>query len=406
MQSAAPLHKSALSLRKLALLVHRYVGLLMAAFLIVAGVTGSVIAFYPQLDAALNPHFLRVEPAPGARMLDPFTLRDQLRAQLPEAKRGEVAGVILHREPHEPVNYWVDGKEVFVDPYTGKILESRTFGSFFEGRKSIFTFIYRLHFSLALDDVGTFVFGVIALLWTVDCFVGAYLTFPAPAQRAIGSRRSWLRRWAPAWALKTTKLFSLVFTWHRASGLWVWLMLLVFAWSGVALNLSEQVYEPVMHSLFGKGEHAWDSLPKLPKPRTEPQLDLRAAAVVGRRLMAAEARQRGFEVLGEHYLDYDAERGVYSYSVESTLDLSQRLAGTNVFFDGDTGVGRGFEAATGQNLGDTISSWLIALHFGSLRVGGLAYRSFVCAMGLLVTLLSVTGVWIWLKKRRQRQGHA
>lgn len=33
---------------------------------------------------------------------------------------------------------------------------------------------------------------------------------------------------------------------HGASGLWVWAMLFVFAWSGVAFNLESQVYNPVM----------------------------------------------------------------------------------------------------------------------------------------------------------------
>ena len=35
-------------------------------------------------------------------------------------------------------------------------------------------------------------------------------------------------------------------------------------------------------------------------------------------------------------------------------------------------------------------------------VFGLAYRIFVCVLGLVITMLSVTGVYIWWKKRKAR----
>lgn len=44
------------------ILIHRYVGLVMAVFLVVAGLTGSLITFYHELDAAINPSLMKVEP--------------------------------------------------------------------------------------------------------------------------------------------------------------------------------------------------------------------------------------------------------------------------------------------------------------------------------------------------------
>jgi uncharacterized iron-regulated membrane protein len=43
-----------------------------------------------------------------------------------------------------------------------------------------------------------------------------------------------------------------------------------------------------------------------------------------------------------------------------------------------------------------------ALHFADLR-DSLAYTVLVCALGLGVAVLSITGVYIWLKKRRARR---
>lgn len=37
------------------------------------------------------------------------------------------------------------------------------------------------------------------------------------------------------------------------------------------------------------------------------------------------------------------------------------------------------------------------------HVWGLPYRICVCCMGLVVAMLSVTGVYLWLKKRRAKR---
>ncbi|MGQ0591137.1 MAG: PepSY domain-containing protein [Gammaproteobacteria bacterium] len=62
-------------MRKLFVLIHRYAGLVMTVFLILVGVTGSVLAFYQELDRWLNPELLTV-PVRDGPMLDPFTLRE------------------------------------------------------------------------------------------------------------------------------------------------------------------------------------------------------------------------------------------------------------------------------------------------------------------------------------------
>jgi uncharacterized iron-regulated membrane protein len=56
----------------------------------------------------------------------------------------------------------------------------------------------------------------------------------------------------------------------------------------------------------------------------------------------------------------------------------------------------------GQYSGNTLTAWLMALHMAN--VFGLPYRIFVCLLGLAIVMLAVTGVVIWLKKRRVRVG--
>lgn len=387
-----------LRVRAAAIVLHRWVGLALAVFLLLAGLTGSVLAFYRELDGVLNPELFEVTAAtPGAAMLDPIELRDRFRSQL--AKPDQVHDVLLDLEPGHSVNYWVDGHEVFVNPYTAEILGSRKFAALSEGKRGFLTFLYAFHFSLGLDDVGIWVLGAVALLWTVDCFVGAYLTFPPPHDRKRPGK-SWFARWLPAWKLKTNNLFTSLFTWHRASGLWIWGLLLVFAWSGVALNLGEQVYRPVMDALGGANRAEKAERGPRSAPRANPKLDARAALAVGRKLMAEEAERRGFAIRSERSLRYDPEYGAYSYSIDSSLDVDERVADTTLAFDGDDGRLIDFHAPllTTRSAFDT---WLIALHFGRVGALGLPYRAFVSLVGVAVAALSVSGVWIWLRKRRK-----
>ena len=51
--------------------------------------------------------------------------------------------------------------------------------------------------------------------------------------------------------------------------------------------------------------------------------------------------------------------------------------------------------------GNTITNWLFALHMGT--VFGLPYRILACALGLVVAMLSGTGVYIWWKERKSRK---
>ncbi|MGH8556691.1 MAG: PepSY domain-containing protein [Methylococcales bacterium] len=70
-----------------------------------------------------------------------------------------------------------------LDPYTGEELGRHQAGAISEGLVNLMPFIYQLHYCLALDSFGIWVLGICALVWTLDCFVAFYLTFPARRQK-------------------------------------------------------------------------------------------------------------------------------------------------------------------------------------------------------------------------------
>lgn len=402
--------------RQFWVIVHRWAGLTIALFLTVAGATGTFLAFFDELDALLAPQMhIAAPPAPGAAMLDPLTLRDRLLAAhpggtinylplIPEPGRSLRLSVdrIDHRtgalQPWSP-----DWDELSVNPYTGEILGYRQWGDIGQGMVNLMPFVYRLHYSLALGKTATLAFGIAALIWTIDCFIGFYLTFPVRLKQREGQAypaTSWRSRWKPSWLVRWKGgPHRLTVDLHRAGGLWIWPLLLVFAWSSVAFNLT-QVHDPVM-KLFGFDRLA-DGIVPPPAPRHAPKLDFRAAAAAGERLARQEAARRGLVIVPEKKsgLYHRPNAGVYSYAFSSSADFRTHGGRSIVLFDSDTGRLLKLVLPQGQNGANTFTEWVMSLHMAA--VWGLPYRIAVSLIGLMVTMLSITGVIIWMRKRSAR----
>ncbi|KCV31893.1 PepSY domain protein [Bordetella bronchiseptica SBL-F6116] len=383
--------------------LHRWAGLLTAAFLCVAGLTGAILAFEPELDAWLNPALLRVQaPTEGAAYLDPFTLRERVQAQLDGVRvdhvplRRESGHAVALRLNPDPTGPTVT--HAYADPYTGRVLGTRNEGEISLARPALLPLIYRIHCELALPGIwGRLLFGLIALVWTLDCLVGLYLTLPTRG----AARAGFWQGWRPAWLIKRgASAPRLTLDIHRAFALWLWLPLLVYAWSSVMFNLRDQVYHPVM-SQFLPFDTSWRTAPPLERPLQHPALDWRQAHAAARAAMAQLAREHGLAIDGEESLALDRRRGLYAYMVHSNADLRSQVGNTAILIDATHGQRRGSYLPTRGAAGNTFSNWLGALHMA--HVFGLPYRIFASLLGLVVVALSVTGVMIWLNKRKGRR---
>jgi len=395
-------------------LVHRYSGLYMAFFLIVAGLTGSILAFYHELDGWLNAdrHYVAIEKLP---LLDGFALREKALALEPHAqmnsiffpKPGQVYEAIItpDLDPATGKPYELAHKSILLNPYTGNLIDYLYDEGFWPlTRHNILQFIYKLHFQLALGEIGTWLFGIAAILWTIDCFVAFYLTFPIRRKRpdlhSTDVRpRNFLSRWSVAWKIKwPASVYRLNFDLHRAGGLWTWVMLFVFAWSSVLLNLP-QIYRPVMAAMVGLPASNSTPPPVLTQPRPKPLIDWSNAQSIGRSLLAGEPRLKNYTLESEELLAYQPELGVFGYYVKMH-NAGNESEGVMLYFDGDNGEIVSLLHGDGQHIYYSISNWLVALHMA--KIWGLPYKIFVCFMGLVITMLAVTGLYIWLKKRRAR----
>lgn len=398
--------------------LHRWVGLVIAGFLFISGLTGAIISWDHALDDVLNPHLMN---ASSGRPIPPLELVAKLEASDPRAR---VTGVPLAVEPGKSLALGVDSRvdpktgklfelgynQVFFDPVTGVELGRRDWGALWPiTRETFVSFLYVLHYSLhipemwGIDHWGVWLLGGIAMLWTVDCFVGFYLTLPARrAQNGPkdepAKRSSWAR-WKPAWLIKISgSAYRINFDIHRAFGLWVWGLLFTLAFTAFSLNLYREVFYPIMSAVSEVTPSPFDQREERDKHQPiEPRLGF--AEIIER--ARSEAIRRGWEAPAGGVF-YGQGHGIYGVSFHQVGDDhgSTGVGPPALFLDSTDGRVLGDSQPWKGTAADIFVQAQFPLHSG--RILGLPGRILISLMGLVVAALSVTGVVIWWKKRGAR----
>jgi uncharacterized iron-regulated membrane protein len=381
-----------MSFRRRLLHVHRWAGIGLAAFLVLSGVTGSLLAFHHEIDAAIAPELHQVVPGPARASLDAIAAR--IEARHPQLTVGYfVLSVDADRAMRAVMNTReaadaglldreaAQMSEVYVDPYSGRLLGERKWGDIGATRAHLVPMIYRLHMSLFLGTAGQWITAIVALLWIGAMALGVVLAVPR------------LRLWRTALAVKWHASGARVlFDVHRTAGIGAFVVLVVIAFTGFYMNLPS-VIEPALAAVA----------PFTPRPASvrTPQMARSEVWRVGWDEALASARQlepvHPLAVIGRV-----EGRGYYQVRFVPPDDIMD--AGTiRIFVGGRDGAVLGrFEDRAGT-VGDQIRIWQFPLHSG--QGFGLAGRILVCVAGALPLLLAATGIGLWLRRRRlRRQG--
>ena len=392
-------------------LLHRWVGLVIAAFLIMSGLTGAVISWDHELDELLNPHLTHAAAeGPGRPAL---ALAAEAEARDPRIR---VTYLPLAPEPGHSLQLYVEPRvdpatgrpfelgfnQVFLDPATGQELGRREWGQAWPvTRETLVSFLYKLHYSLhipemwGIDAWGVWLLGGVAVLWTLDCFVGFALTLPA---RRAGAR-GWRARWASAWRIKTSgNPYRVTFDVHRAFSLWTWALLFVLAFTAFSLNLSRDVFLPMLSAVSRITPTPFDqrTLRDESDP-VEPRLGYAEVLERGR----SEAASRGWTT-PPGALGYAPQQGIFTVRFFHPGD-DHGAAGVGpaaLYFDGEDGRVLGDRQPWVGTAADIFVQAQFPLHSG--RILGLPGRILISVMGLVVAALSVTGIVIWQRKRAAR----
>ena len=398
-----------LALRPVLGFFHRWVGLFIAGFLFISGVTGAIISWDHELDDLLNPQLVHARAQGVAK--PPLELAKLIEARDP---RVQVTFVPLAPEPGEAYAFGVDAKrdpatgklfapgynQVFIDPASGQELGRRNWGAAWPvTRENFVSFLYVLHYSLhipamwGIDRWGVWLMGVIAVLWTLDCFVGFYLTLP------VKTGKGYLSRWKPAWQIKTkASAYRINFDIHRAFGLWIWGVLFTVAFTAFSLNLYTEVFYPVLSKVSKTTPGPFEL--RTPAPLDQPIMAKKTYAEVIATAQA-EAKKRGWtDPAGGAF--YAPAYGVYGVTFHQPGgDHGAAGVGTPyLYYDGQSGAFAGQRLPWVGTAADIFVQAQFPLHSG--RILGLPGRILISLTGIVVAALSVTGVVIWWKKRKAR----
>ena len=159
-------------LRSIAFSLHRYIGLAVGLILIIIGVTGSFLVFQKEFDQyLLQRQFGQITPQPQRVAIESVvnTVKAAYRDR-PELKLASIDTL-----PHNPT-YRVRLRtendkttDVYVNPYTGKILGDRNWDNTFIG------IVFQLHYALLAGDIGIKIVGIVAFLLLVLSLTGIFL---------------------------------------------------------------------------------------------------------------------------------------------------------------------------------------------------------------------------------------
>ncbi|MCP3404391.1 PepSY domain-containing protein [Bradyrhizobium sp. CCGB01] len=411
-------------MRSVSTILHRWFGLTIAAFIIFSGLTGAIISWDHAIDEWLNSEFFDVKTqGENKPILELVRLAEQRDPRIeviyfelvPEAGKSAYLYAEPKIDPATNKRFVVDYDQIYLDPHTGEEMGKRKFGAPWPITKTNFTswmlkFHYTLHFPefWGTDKWGIWLLGVIAVIWTVDCFVGFYLTLPPrkrtsivrPAAVARELGKGFWTRWWPAWKIKTRgSAYRINFDIHRAFGLWTWSLLFIVAFTAFSLNLYREVFSPIMQTVSNYTPSVFETRkPVGLDERITPKFSFQE--IIER--ANEEGKRRGWpEPVGA--ISYQARYGIYQprFFFPGADDHGGGGVGpARLHYDGVTGEVVGQRVPWSGSAADIFAQAQFPLHSG--RILGLPGRILISAMGLVSAALAVTGVVIWWRKRRAR----
>jgi uncharacterized iron-regulated membrane protein len=350
-------------MRRVILQLHLIVALISGAFIVMLGLTGSIIAFESELSRLQHWKIAYVKPHGEPETLE--QIGDALRKTSPNR---DISGYFLPSRPDFSYAVMIDRQLVYVDQYSGQVLGTITGGMDFLG------FVHQLHLRLALLDKGR-EFGQMTVRWSALAALfllisGAYLWWPSKRFGFTGNTRT-----AKFW-----------FDLHNSFGIGSLVFVLLLLVTGLVISFEEQT-TPFLYRIT-------DSQPP-PRPR------LQVAAIPNRTVITPDqavaiARAAAPGAAPSLIL---VPRGNQVYQIFSHYPEDRTPGGrTRIAIDAYSGSVLTMIDSRRAPAGYRLVNLNRALHTGDIL--GLPSKVVVALASLMMPLQLLTGLVMWIKRRR------
>jgi uncharacterized iron-regulated membrane protein len=351
-------------------IIHLWIGLVAGALFCLSGLSGSVLVFDDELDAYFNSEIWHIEPQSGPIRLNEAT--DKIQSVFPNRP---LLYARLPREPNHSIEYWIGGEEpqrVYINPWSLDILGVR--GEY----AGLLGFLNDLHVHLLAGAQGSFANGLLGLVLLIMVLIGLWLAWP-------GWRRLLKTLRIPRKGPRVVRWFTM----HRSVGLILWPLLFISALTGATMVFHKQTNAALI-ALFGG--------PGLPKP---PQVKLSASRPALKSpdelLKTAESVMPDASAT---WIQFPSRPSAPFIVRLRYLDDPHPNGTSYVALDVATGEVLMNFNANHAGIGQQIADLKYPLHIGTAL--GLPGRIVMLVAGLAPTLLFVTGVYTWWRKRQKR----
>lgn len=392
---------------------HRWVSLMAGLALVTLGLSGSLLVWQADLDAALNPSWFRplpsCSPHTGASPEAPGRVA-QVLAVLERAAPDRQAGIVV--APHDAgaaYQVWERRdkqgirREHFIDPACARYLGFRDRGVVRWDAAHLVPTVYELHRYLWAGEGGATVTGTVGLVLSGLGLTGLVLAWPRQALKWASWRRVLTVRWDSAPARRWYDV-------HRTVGLWLLPLLLLISLTGAAL-------------VFGNTARAWvaavlptqaDARMVRAKTGADPAMGVvpgPESSAASQSMHPPEATQRA--LTPDEWVALAQQQFPAARWSRVTMPVGSGPVEIRLLQPGepraDTGNTRVRMSPQGALLsrydplnapaGNVLLNWLFPLH--SAEAFGWALRVLWSVFGLVPLLLLGTGLWLWWRRRRQ-----
>ncbi|MEH2072181.1 MAG: PepSY-associated TM helix domain-containing protein [Nostoc sp.] len=366
------------SLRNIAFFLHRYLGLVAALVLIIVGLTGSLLVFQHEIDEFLvSQEFGQV--IPKGDLLPIESVLETVKTAYAKQPDFKISSINTLPDPHLPYSFWLQAPndkslQVFVNPYTGKVMGSRNWD------ETIIGWTYKLHYQLLAGEIGTIIVGIVAFMLLILGITGIVL-WPGWRKLISGFKIKW-----------NAHPKRVNFDIHKVSGIVAAVFLTFIAFTGFCWNF---------YNFARPAIHAATFTPIIKDPVSKP-IPGKSALTLNKILQKADAALPGAATT---YISLPQKpEEVYTVGKKQPQETAE-YGYSRVYLDQYTGKVLQLQNGLKPTRAEAVLNSFSPLHYGTFW--GLSTRILYVFVGLSPLILSITGFVMWWYrykgKNRQRQ---
>jgi uncharacterized iron-regulated membrane protein len=350
--------------RRLLFNLHLYIALVAALFVVILGVTGSIMAFEPEIDHLLHAKAAYVQPQGRPLPLS------EIAASVGRAYPGErISGYLLSTAPGLSYEVALRGRQLFVNQYTGQILGIRS------GGRDFLSYVHQLHLRLLVNtrfDPGKKIMSWAGVAIVFLALSGVYLWWPYKRVTVKGppsSRRFW-------------------FDLHNAVGICSFAFLLILSITGVMIGFEESTV-PMFYKITGSEPVRPQPVPP-PPPGTRPISPDEALEIARDAVPGAAPFQ----------INVPGPKGAYQIRARFPEDLTPG-GRSMVVIDQYTAAVLFAQGSRTAPAGARVVIQNRAIHTGDIF--GIPSKTLMSLVSLALVAQAVSGVLMWWKRSRKKR---